>query len=130
MFNEENTQKIEMYIKWGKWLFAFVIAIIFLNNQYNEAQSVKELVLDNKKLIEVITIKIEFTQDMVLTGFLYDLKKQDEKLNGNIEDLKKTDIERDIKRCSLVRKEPELYTDEIETYCNRIRDINFKDLKS
>ncbi|MCP1225676.1 hypothetical protein [Sebaldella sp. S0638] len=130
MFSRELTERIEKNIKWGKWVISLVIIIIFLNNQYMESQQIKQLVTDNKKLIEVTTIKIEFTQDMVMTGFIYDLKKQDEKLKDDIADLKSTDIERDIKRCSLVRQNQDLYTDEIETYCQRIKNIDIKKLKN
>lgn len=130
MINQENTQKLEMYIKWGKWVVGIIALVIFLNTQFNEMKHIVELVKDNKVLIEMTSKKIEFTQDMIMTDFLYALKKQDEKLNGNLSDLKRSDIERDIKRCSLVKQNKEFYSDELETFCNRIKNIDFNKLNN
>lgn len=120
---ERFLQCIDNYWRLGKYIVIISGVIISI---YIQVQTWNELKLISKKNQE----EIKFLREMVNAGFLYDLKKQDEKLRANIEDLKISDIERDILRCSIVKKYNLSYTDEVETFCNRIKSIDFSKLKN
>lgn len=120
---ERFLQRIDNYWRLGKYIVIISGVIISI---YIQVQTWNELKLISKKNQE----EIKFLREMVNAGFLYDLKKQDEKLRANIEDLKISDIERDILRCSIVKKYNLSYTDEVETFCNRIKSIDFSKLKN
>ena len=120
---ERLVQKIDTYWKLGKYLFMLISFIILI---YIQIQTYNELKIISKQNSN----KTQFLEEMVAVSFIYDLKKQDEKLRANIEDLKISDIERDILRCSIVKKHGIIYTDEVETFCSRIKNIDFSKLKN
>lgn len=120
---ERFLNSIDNYWRLGKYILITSGIIISI---YIQVQTWNELKIISKSNQN----EIKFLKEMTNSGFLYDLKKQDEKLRANIEDLKISDIERDILRCSIVKKYNFLYTDEVETFCNRIKSIDFSKLKN